>query len=157
MSLRPATYGAALEKARSKPPKLRKPMKRGTSRLGAGKRALGASNGLKQPSSKPRKPLNQVGKKGAEWIKVRNWLRRHFRYAGIMSCEGRLKGCTFDDMLSWAHCRKRRKLLEGEIYHVALLCLNCHNTIERLTHEEMHHEIHLLISKRGLIAPEGIS
>ena len=156
MSLRPATYEAALEKARSKPPKPRKPIQRGASRLGAGKRVDGARNRKEEVSSKPRKLLNRVGKKGAEWITVRNWLKRHFRYAGIMTCEGRLPGCWFDNALSFAHCKKRRKLLEGEIYHVAMLCTPCHQIWEVLPHEEMHAKVHAIIDRRGLIAPEGI-
>lgn len=100
-----------------------------------------------------RSSLNRIGKKTAEWIKVRKWLKDHFRFAGIEMCEARLSGCWYENALSFAHCRKRRKLLEGEIYHVALLCIPCHNLYELLSHEEMHTAIHELIDKRGLIAP----
>lgn len=97
--------------------------------------------------------IRRVGKKGQEWITVRAWLKRHFNFAGIIYCEARLEGCWLDSALSFAHCRKRRKLLEGEMYHVALLCQPCHNTWEILPHEEMHKKIHGIIDRRGLICP----
>lgn len=101
-----------------------------------------------------RKPLKAIGKRGREWINARSWLKKRFNWAGIIYCEARLQGCHLDNMLSFAHCKKRREMLEGEIYHVALLCLHCHEIYERLSHEDMHARIHELIEKRGLIAPK---
>lgn len=104
--------------------------------------------------SAPRKALKAVGKRGREWITARNWLKKRFNWAGIISCEARIPGCHFDNMLSFAHCKKRREMLEGEIYHVALLCLHCHEIYERLSHEDMHTKIHEIIDRRGLLCPK---
>lgn len=112
--------------------------------------AAGSGNGI----SASRKRLNPVGKRGSEWLTARRWLKRHFRYAGITTCEAMLRGCYFDNALSFAHCKKRRKMLEGEIYHVALLCVPCHSVYEHLPHEEMHVKIHEIIERRGIIAPQ---
>ena len=97
--------------------------------------------------------LKPIGKKGREWITAKAWLTRHFRYAGIMSCEARLKGCWGETALSWSHCKKRRNLLEGELYHVALLCVPCHQVYEAMSHDEMYTAIHAIINRRGLISP----
>lgn len=127
------------------------PLKRTAFKVSQG--GIGRKTPLAQPE-RQRKALNPIGRKGNEWLVARAWLKRHFRYAGIVTCEARLAGCWFDNALSFAHCRKRRKLQEGEIYHVALLCTPCHDFYERMAHDAMHDSIHHLISRRGLIAPK---
>ncbi len=108
---------------------------------------------LKASPAKPRARINPIGKRGSEWIAVRKELKKRFEWAGIVYCEARLDGCWFHDSLGFAHCRKRRNLQDGEIWHVALLCNSCHDQIEQSTHDEMHAWIHRIIARRGLLVP----
>lgn len=105
----------------------------------------------------PRKPINKIGPKGQQWINVRKDIKKRFEWAGITVCEFRFEGCWFNDGLALAHCKKRRKIEGLEIWHCALACNHCHQTLdERMTHEEMHAAVHVVINKRGLIAPPAI-
>lgn len=100
--------------------------------------------------------MNRIGKKGSEWLTVRAQLKKYFNWAGITVCEARLEGCWFHNALGFAHCRKRRLLQDGEIWHVVLLCNPCHDKWEISGHENMHTKIHAIIDKRGLIGPPYI-
>lgn len=100
--------------------------------------------------------LKSVGKVGQRWIDVRKDMKQRYEWAGITTCEARLKGCWFHDALSFAHCKKRRLMQGDDIWHTALLCTPCHNFYEGLPHEEMHDQIHAIIGRRGLIAPPSV-
>jgi len=116
----------------------------------------GAENALDAPVAQKNgnSTLRKVGKKGQEWITARNWLRKRFNWAGITSCEFKFQGCWGDQWLSFAHCKKRRKLEDGEIWHVGLACQHCHSILDEvMNHEEMHTAVHRVIHQRGLIAP----
>ncbi len=104
------------------------------------------------------KRLRPVGKKGKTWIDVRKQISQRFEWAGITICEFRFKGCYYDASGGFAHCRKRRKLEEGEIWHVGISCLHCHTILdEKMSHEEMHTAVHEVIEKRGgILAPPAI-
>jgi hypothetical protein len=136
LSLRPLSFEAA--RANFKPIK-RGTIKRGTKRLTA--------------STK----LKAAGKKGQEWIDVRRQLKKRFGWAGITVCEFRFQGCWFSEGLGFAHCKKRRKLVDLEIWHCALACNRCHDLLDlHMSHEEMHLEVHKIIEKRGLLAPPAV-
>lgn len=72
-------------------------------------------------------------------------LKPKFEAAGITECELRIPGtCWVNNGLTWAHAVKRRFLdknaVEGHptnIQTVILACVQCHNAIEKLPHEEM--------------------
>jgi hypothetical protein len=102
--------------------------------------------------------MRAVGKKGQLWINVRKQIKQRFEWAGITICEFRFQGCYYDASGGFAHCRKRRNLLEGEIWHVGLACLHCHTCLdEKMSHEDMHNEVHKVIEKRGgILAPPAI-
>jgi len=89
------------------------------------------------PMPKPHKkvkmptPMKQVGKKTKTWVEVRDMLKAKFHHAGITECELKLNNiCWKDNALGFAHSKKRRKLEEGDITMVALLCQPCHMEIE---------------------------
>ena len=134
----------------------RNAIKRSTTPLSR-KTPLRSHSTLKTSPAKPRTQLRAIGKKGAAWIAVRKQLKQRFEWAGITICEFRFAGCYYDASGGFAHCKKRRKLLEGEIWHVGLACLSCHTRLdEKMTHEEMEIEVHKIIDKRGLIVPPSV-
>jgi hypothetical protein len=102
-----------------------------------------------------RRVLQKVGPKTAEWERVRRWLKIQFEKVGIRTCQLRLAGCSFDNYLGFAHPAKRRNLLEGEIYIVALLCNHCHGVIEVGPPEEMRRIVEKLFGLTGIQIPKG--
>jgi hypothetical protein len=108
----------------------RSPIKRGDSRLG---RAV----------SKARGRIRRVGKKGLENRRALAVFKRECVRLGIDRCEVRGSHCTGAEDLTWAHGRKRRELLEGELETFAIVaCRNCHRPLdEELTHAEMAAEV----------------
>lgn len=89
-----------------------------------------------------------AGKKTRAWADARRLLKRQFLDAGITTCELRFGGCWRDSALGFAHCRKRRHLKEGELYHVILACNPCHDRLEVMGAEEMHIRVHRVIDTR---------
>lgn len=93
------------------------------------------------------------GKQTAENLTSNARLKVRFAALGITSCElfGFLvHDCTRDNYLTWAHGRKRRKLLEGELDTLVILaCQNGHNAIEFLQPEEMLAIVQDAIERRG--------
>lgn len=127
----------------------------GLKRKVAGQGGTGGENAPGAATDSKRASLRLVGKKGREWVTARAWLRRHFNYAGITRCEFRFQGCWGDASGGFAHCKKRRKLEEGEIWHVGVACFKCHQRLDEvMSHDEMHMAVHAVIDKRGLIAPQ---
>lgn len=55
--------------------------------------------------------LRRVGKKTAEWDRVRAKLKPRFARAGIVRCEVMLPGCWRDNGLGFAHSKKRRNVV----------------------------------------------
>lgn len=92
------------------------------------------------------KRMNQIGPKTAEWNRVRAELKVIFEAKGITRCQI----CLTDNFLGFAHCRKRRNLLDGEIYHCALLCNEDHDKLEYGEPDVMHTVIHELRIRDGL-------
>jgi hypothetical protein len=81
-------------------------------------------------NSKAVKPLKRLGRKGKAWATERAKLKRRFAAVGIVTCELRYAGCAFDDYLGFAHAKKRRKLTIEDLAVVVLACNFCHDEIE---------------------------
>ena len=96
--------------------------------------------------------LKKIGKKGRAWANARRKLKPVFERMGVVTCEAGLKGCWRDNALSFAHHSKRRKLKAGELEIVALLCIPCHDVIERYKPARMKRFILWLIGKRETAA-----
>lgn len=78
-------------------------------------------------------------------------LKKKFESLGITRCELNYPNCTPDNFLTWAHGRKRRRLLDGELDSlVCLACQNCHSRIEFLAPEAMLAIVQSVISERLL-------
>lgn len=98
-----------------------------------------------------RTPLKKMGKKGLEWVRVRNELKKRFVRAGITRCELKFMGCWGDNALGFAHLKKRRNLIGNEIYEVVLACNPCHDRVEVLPEEEMKKILSETIKNRKAI------
>lgn len=125
------TYAEA--KAHYKP-MARKPMKRG-SRMKQSAKRLGP------------------GKKTKQWNNARAVIKRRFEKVGITTCE--LRGvvehdCMVDDWLSFGHAVKRRKLKEGDLGHVILICTVVHDLLEVMPPEKMKQIVDETIEKRSV-------
>lgn len=105
-------------------------------------------------SQKPwtRSKMKRAGKKSLAWGETRAELKVRFEAAGITACER----CGIDDCLSFAHRMKRRKITtQAELETVALLCMppssnDCHGHFERMSAEDMYHEIAKIIEAREI-------
>ncbi|MBS4027212.1 MAG: hypothetical protein KGZ58_01135 [Ignavibacteriales bacterium] len=85
------------------------------------------------------------GRKTTQWERIRRRLKIEFLAKGIVVCET----CGGDFYLTFAHRFKRRFITdETELKQVALLCLNCHDRVERLPHIEMYDRITTIIENR---------
>lgn len=105
-------------------------------------------------AERPKSTLRAIGKKGSAWIKVRKELKKRFEWAGITTCELKMRGCWFNDGLSFCHSKKRRKMQDLDIWRVCLGCLHCHGILdEKMSHEEMEQTVENIIEKRGLLVP----
>lgn len=103
---------------------------------------------MKRSYMKRGKRLNPRGKKVKAWERVRSQLKRRFAAAGILTCELRYAGCFFDDLLGFAHAKKRRKLTPEELWIVILACNHCHQQIEVLAPEIMEQIVMATIKAR---------
>jgi hypothetical protein len=70
-----------------------------------------------------------------KWVHDRRKLKRIYENKGITTCELRLDGCAYDNMLSFAHRHKRRFYysqphLLGKFDQTLLACIPCHEKIE---------------------------
>lgn len=102
------------------------------------------------PRLKQGKPL-KAGKRVRAWANTRARLKKQFQAQGITTCELGYIGCARDNLLSFAHGRKRRKLEGDELETLTILaCIPCHDQIERMTHEGMLVIVQSVISERGL-------
>lgn len=116
------------------------PMVRGTSRL------------ARSPMARGRKRLGP-GKQTRLNLESNARLKAKFDALGIRSCELGLDGCQRNNFLTWAHGRKRRKLVGDELDTlVILICQNCHSMIEVLPAEDM-----LSIVQGVIAAREGVA
>ncbi len=84
------------------------------------------------------------GKKTKEWDRVRKHLKIQFEMAGITYCE-KCGSCSF---LSFAHANKRRNSQGDKLWVVVLLCVPCHEKIERLPESEMQSIVEAIITNR---------
>lgn len=95
-------------------------------------------------------PMRRLGRKGLEWVRVRRQLKCEFRGLGITTCELGLPGCMVDNGLGFAHALKRRHVATlADLRRVALLCNNCHDTLELNGEAKMCRIIDSLIAKRA--------
>lgn len=107
-----------------------------------GKKPLGAS--LRRGNGRLK-----AGRKTKEWESVRRQLKVEYDAMGITTCELRYEGCKYDDYLSFAHGRKRRKLIGDELRTLTILCCTpCHDKIEFLPPDEMLRIVIDTIAKR---------
>jgi 5-methylcytosine-specific restriction endonuclease McrA len=98
---------------------------------------------------KKRKSLKRRGKKTDAWDATRKLLIPRFEAAGIVQCELQWPGCWKNNALSFAHSKKRRKVEGDELSRVALLCQNCHHTVEY--RKDMTQIIEEVISRRKVL------
>jgi hypothetical protein len=86
-----------------------------------------------------RKPLNKAGKKARAGAAANRTLKAECVRLDIDSCEVGFKGCTRDNLLTFAHAAKRRELLPGELETKAIVaCQICHRVLdEEMSHAEM--------------------
>lgn len=103
---------------------------------------------IRNKTMKRSKPLNRVGKRTAEWDRIRAKLKARFTVAGITRCEFRLEGCAYYNFLGFAHTDKRRFLKGKELENVALACNPCHAILELLSRQDMKIEIESVIRNR---------
>jgi hypothetical protein len=80
--------------------------------------------------------MTKLGKIGKRNIAANKKIKTMFEDKGIRFCELRLKGCTPDYMLTFAHRHKRvwyrsQPELLFDYKQVILCCMHCHDTIER--------------------------
>ena len=92
----------------------------------------------------------KAGKKTKEWNKVRLQVKKYFIDQGITTCEIRLKGCTNNYPLSFAHTKKRRFVTD--LSRVVLCCLECHHKVEyqalKYTGQSMEDYLESIITNR---------
>lgn len=92
-----------------------------------------------------RRRLRALGKKGKANKRANATMAKEFK--GHQFCEGRFNSfCTGYDQLTWAHNAKRRK--RPNLTHAALLCRNCHDSIEHLPPAEMMHIVDSIVANR---------
>jgi hypothetical protein len=85
------------------------------------------------------------GRKTREWDNARASIKKELSAKGITFCE--MCGSTFG--LTMAHRLKRRFITDkAELRKIALLCLECHDRIERLPHSEMFNVVTTIIENR---------
>jgi hypothetical protein len=92
----------------------------------------------------------KAGKKMRENRRALSVFKKECARLGIERCEVRGPNCTGTEDLTWAHGRKRRELLEGELETFAIVaCAICHRPLdEELTHAEMAAEVSRIIQLR---------
>jgi hypothetical protein len=97
-----------------------------------------------------RTALAKAGRKTRENARALRVFKKDCAKYGIDRCERRGPHCTGMENLTWAHGRKRRELLGGELERFAIVCcVNCHRELdEQMTHEEMAAEVDRLIQLR---------
>jgi hypothetical protein len=102
------------------------------------------------PLERSRKRIRAVGKKGLENRRALKVFKKECARLQIERCEAGYEGCTGEPD-TWAHGRKRRELLEGELETFAVIaCLVCHRRLdERMSHEEMAAEVRRIIAGRA--------
>lgn len=111
-----------------------------------------ASIGFPKPEPRikiKKKPYWKKGQRTMAWSIARRKLKIKFEAMGIVTCEARLEKCANDNMLSFAHIAKRRKLKEGELYTVILVCIPCHIIIERFGDLKMRLYVQSVIDSRN--------
>lgn len=88
--------------------------------------------------------MRRFGKKGQAWNRVRTKVKKKFFDSGITRCEM----CGTDNFLSFAHRLKRRFITnDEELATVALLCIPCHEKVERSP--DMYELITAIIQSRS--------
>lgn len=90
----------------------------------------------------------KAGKRTKEWQQTRERLKPRFEAVGITKCEFRFEGCWRDNGLTFAHIRKRRNLLPGELEKVALACIPCHDKLELMPEPVMCQTVCDVIARR---------
>lgn len=94
------------------------------------------------------KELPKLGKRGKAWSAARAQAKVQFQAAAITECEARKEGCWRNNGLGFAHLKKRRNLVQGELQIVVLLCNPCHDIFELLPEAEMGRQLQEIINAR---------
>lgn len=89
-----------------------------------------------------------IGKKTDEWNKVRRILKIQFAKVGITTCELTWDGCYKDNLLGFAHAKKRRNLEPEELKIAILVCNCCHDKLDTRPHVETEKIVMTTIRKR---------
>lgn len=107
--------------------------------------------GEAQVVANPRQKRMKPGRKSKLELALEARYKELFEERGITTCEVQLDGCLYNDHLSWAHIDKRDSMtLEEYLCCVVLSCVDvCHDTIEKLQHEEMRNVVGHMIDERG--------
>lgn len=83
------------------------------------------------------------------WKKVWPQLVSLFKKAGITSCELRGPKCTGQFTAGFAHSLKMKyRTRPEEMWEVALLCTECHSSIENSGKDRMYEIVTQIIAKR---------
>lgn len=98
-----------------------------------------------------RKTIKKIGKKTKEWSIARKEAVEYLSSMGIVSCEGKMEGCTRYLFLTLAHSKKRRHIQNSlELAEIALLCQHCHNIIEGWKESDMEVYVKKIVQDRGV-------
>lgn len=105
---------------------------------------------VRRAALKRSKKIRKVGKKGRASLEANKVLKAECERLQIYSCEVGFEGCRRDDLLTFAHCAKRRELLPGELETKAVLCCQvCHRVLdEEMGHAEMRAFVERKLAER---------
>lgn len=97
----------------------------------------------------------KAGPRMKEWARAWKWLRPRLEARGRTRCEFDFLPHQCFGPLTPAHSKKRRKIVGGEIYEIAMICTSGHQVLdERLDHESMYVAVMYAIERAGgLITP----
>lgn len=113
----------------------------------------GPGFGLKRQS----KGRLRAGPRMKEWDRAWRFLKPRLEAAGRTSCEFDFIPHVCSDILTPAHSKKRRLMVDADVYTVALACSTVHRILDEvLSHEAMEKTVLMAIERNGgLILPEA--
>lgn len=89
------------------------------------------------------------GKRGRAWSNARRKIKTDFERNGVTTCELRFEGCLINNFLGFAHSRRRRFITDEQgLFEVCLACQKCHETLDRMSHEETYQTVINIIENR---------
>jgi hypothetical protein len=87
-----------------------------------------------------------IGPRTKQWVRIRNELKKRFAGVGITFCE--LCGSRFG--LGFAHRKRRRNCDEAELHIAALLCTDCHHSVDAHGSDHMYNAVNEIIRNRSV-------